>query len=168
VHTLYATHNTIQKIPLSTHPLPHSQYNIIQPIPVSSHPLLHSQYNTIQPIHLRSHPLPTQNTMQSIHLSSHSLPHSQYNTTYRPQFTPFTPLTILWLATGWTFWGLNCGWGNRWYLANNSSGEEQLPNQLNLLKYGKELSGSIKVWGISWLAAKTGQLLKKDCAVWNK
>jgi hypothetical protein len=22
--------------------------------------------------------------------------------------------------------------------------------------------------GISWLAAKTGQLLKKDCAVWDK
>jgi hypothetical protein len=31
-------------------------------------------------------------------------------------------------------------------------------------EYGKEPSGSIKMQGISWLAAKTGQLLKKDSA----
>jgi hypothetical protein len=31
-------------------------------------------------------------------------------------------------------------------------------------EYGKEPSGSIKRWGISWLAAKTGSLLKKDSA----
>jgi hypothetical protein len=30
-------------------------------------------------------------------------------------------------------------------------------------EYGKEPSGSIKMRGISWLAAKTGQFLKKDC-----
>jgi hypothetical protein len=30
---------------------------------------------------------------------------------------------------------------------------------------GNELSGSIKMRGISWLAAKTGQLLKKGSAV---
>jgi hypothetical protein len=35
-------------------------------------------------------------------------------------------------------------------------------------EYGKELSGSIKMRGISWLAAKTGQLLKKDSAPWSK
>jgi hypothetical protein len=35
-------------------------------------------------------------------------------------------------------------------------------------KYGKELSGTIKMRGISWLAAKTGQLLKKDSAPWSK
>jgi hypothetical protein len=34
-------------------------------------------------------------------------------------------------------------------------------------EYGKEPSGSIKR-GISWLAAKTGQLLKKDSAAWSK
>jgi hypothetical protein len=28
--------------------------------------------------------------------------------------------------------------------------------------------GFHKMRGISWLAAKTGQLLKKDCAVWGK
>jgi hypothetical protein len=35
-------------------------------------------------------------------------------------------------------------------------------------EYGNELSGSLKMRGISWLATKTGQLLKKDCAVWSK
>jgi hypothetical protein len=35
-------------------------------------------------------------------------------------------------------------------------------------EYGKELSGSIKVRGISLLAANTGQLLKKDSAPWSK
>jgi hypothetical protein len=35
-------------------------------------------------------------------------------------------------------------------------------------EYGKEPSGSIKMRGISWLAAKTGQLIKKDCAVWSE
>ena len=35
-------------------------------------------------------------------------------------------------------------------------------------EYGKELSGSIKMQGISGLAAKTGQLLKKDSAPWSK
>jgi hypothetical protein len=34
--------------------------------------------------------------------------------------------------------------------------------------YGKETSGSIRMRGISWLAAKTGQLLKKDSAPWSK
>jgi hypothetical protein len=34
-------------------------------------------------------------------------------------------------------------------------------------EYG-EVSNSIKMWGISWLAAKTDQLLKKDCAVWSE
>jgi hypothetical protein len=34
-------------------------------------------------------------------------------------------------------------------------------------EYGKEPSGSIKMRGISWLAAKTGQLLK-DSAPWSK
>jgi hypothetical protein len=29
-------------------------------------------------------------------------------------------------------------------------------------EHGEGLSGSIKMRGISWLAAKTGQLLKKD------
>jgi hypothetical protein len=28
--------------------------------------------------------------------------------------------------------------------------------------------GFNKMWGISWLAAKTGQLLKKDSAPWSK
>jgi hypothetical protein len=35
-------------------------------------------------------------------------------------------------------------------------------------EYGKEPSGSIKTRGISWLAVKTGQLLKKDSAPWSK
>ena len=35
-------------------------------------------------------------------------------------------------------------------------------------EYGKELSGSIKMQGISGLAAKTGRLLKKDSAPWSK
>jgi hypothetical protein len=35
-------------------------------------------------------------------------------------------------------------------------------------EYGKELSGSIKMRGISWLSAKTDQLLKKDFAPWSK
>jgi hypothetical protein len=35
-------------------------------------------------------------------------------------------------------------------------------------EYSKELSGSIKLRGIFWLAAKTGQLLKKDSAAWSK
>jgi hypothetical protein len=35
-------------------------------------------------------------------------------------------------------------------------------------EYGKELLGSIKMLGISWLAAKTVQLLKKDSAPWSK
>jgi hypothetical protein len=35
-------------------------------------------------------------------------------------------------------------------------------------EYGEELSGSIKMRGISWIAAKTGQLLKKDLAPWSK
>jgi hypothetical protein len=35
-------------------------------------------------------------------------------------------------------------------------------------EYGKELSGSIQMWGISLLAAKTDQLLKKDSAPWSK
>jgi hypothetical protein len=35
-------------------------------------------------------------------------------------------------------------------------------------EYGKEPSGSIKCGGISWLAAKTGQLLKRDSAPWSK
>jgi hypothetical protein len=33
---------------------------------------------------------------------------------------------------------------------------------------GKETSGSIKMRGISWVAAKTGQLLKRDSAPWSK
>jgi hypothetical protein len=37
-----------------------------------------------------------------------------------------------------------------------------------LCEYGKELTGSIKMRGISLLAAKTGQLLKKDSAPWSK
>jgi hypothetical protein len=32
----------------------------------------------------------------------------------------------------------------------------------------KEPSGSIKMQGISWLAAKIGQLLKKDSDTWSK
>jgi hypothetical protein len=35
-------------------------------------------------------------------------------------------------------------------------------------EYGKELSGFIKMRGISWLAAKSGQLLKNDSAPWSK
>jgi hypothetical protein len=35
-------------------------------------------------------------------------------------------------------------------------------------EYGIEPSGSIKMWGISWLAAKTVQLLKKDSAPWSE
>jgi hypothetical protein len=35
-------------------------------------------------------------------------------------------------------------------------------------EYGKELLGSIKMREIFWLAAKTGQVLKKDTAPWNK
>jgi hypothetical protein len=35
-------------------------------------------------------------------------------------------------------------------------------------EYGKELSGSIKLRGFTSLAAKTGQLLKKDSAPWSK
>jgi hypothetical protein len=35
-------------------------------------------------------------------------------------------------------------------------------------EYGKEILGFIKMRGISWLAARTGQLLKKDCASWSK
>jgi hypothetical protein len=35
-------------------------------------------------------------------------------------------------------------------------------------EYGKELSVSIKMRGISCLAAQTGQLLKKDSAPWSK
>jgi hypothetical protein len=35
-------------------------------------------------------------------------------------------------------------------------------------KYGKEPSGSIKMRGISWLAARTGQLLKRDSAPWSE
>ena len=34
-------------------------------------------------------------------------------------------------------------------------------------EYGKELSGSIKMRGISLLAAKTGQFLKEDLAPWS-
>jgi hypothetical protein len=35
-------------------------------------------------------------------------------------------------------------------------------------EYGKELSGSIKMRGISRPVAKTGQLFKKDSAAWSK
>jgi hypothetical protein len=35
-------------------------------------------------------------------------------------------------------------------------------------EYNKGLSGSIKMRLISWLAAKTGQLLKRDSAPWSK
>jgi hypothetical protein len=35
-------------------------------------------------------------------------------------------------------------------------------------EYGKELSGSITMRGISWLSAKSGRLLKKDSAPWSK
>jgi hypothetical protein len=35
-------------------------------------------------------------------------------------------------------------------------------------EYGKELSGSIKMRGMSGLATKAGQLLKKNAAPWNK
>jgi hypothetical protein len=35
-------------------------------------------------------------------------------------------------------------------------------------EYGKELPGSLKMLGISRIAAKTGQLLKKDSAPWSK
>jgi hypothetical protein len=35
-------------------------------------------------------------------------------------------------------------------------------------EYGKESSDSIKCGDFSWLAAKTGQLLKRDSAPWSK
>jgi hypothetical protein len=35
-------------------------------------------------------------------------------------------------------------------------------------EYGKELPGSVKMRGISLLAAKTDKLLKKDSAPWSK
>jgi hypothetical protein len=35
-------------------------------------------------------------------------------------------------------------------------------------EYGKEHFGFHEMRGISWLAAKTGQLLKKDSAPWSK
>jgi hypothetical protein len=35
-------------------------------------------------------------------------------------------------------------------------------------EYGKELSSFMKMRGISWLAAKTGQLLKMYSAPWSK
>jgi hypothetical protein len=35
-------------------------------------------------------------------------------------------------------------------------------------EYGKEPSGSIKMRRISWLAAKTERLLKKDSAPWSE
>jgi hypothetical protein len=35
-------------------------------------------------------------------------------------------------------------------------------------EYGREPSGSIEMRGIYRLAAKTGQLLKKDSALWSK
>jgi hypothetical protein len=36
------------------------------------------------------------------------------------------------------------------------------------IRYGKDLLGSIKMRGISSLAANTGQLLKKNSAPWSK
>jgi nicotinamide riboside kinase len=35
-------------------------------------------------------------------------------------------------------------------------------------EYGKKIFGFHKMQGISWLAARTGQLLKEDCAPWSK
>jgi hypothetical protein len=64
---------------------------------------------------------------------------------------------ILW----WIFSSLEWGGG----LDGVGSGLRQVAGTC---EYGKEHSGSIKMWGISCLAAKTGRLLKKDFAPWSK
>jgi hypothetical protein len=56
------------------------------------------------------------------------------------------------LEGSWGLDGVGSGWGR----------------VAGTCEYSIELSGYIKMRGISWLAAKTGQLLKKDFTAWSK